>query len=336
MTQRPEEALCAGVRELIAEAAGSDPGALRLSTIPGGASRETFLAESEHGRWVLRRDPVGARDSFAPLETEFRVVQSAAAAGVPVAKGLAFVPAGGRLETAGFVMDHVEGTSVAPRVLRRDELESARSALPAQLGEALARIHSIDGGAIDGVAVSVDDPALAACALWEAAIDDVGEPLPATEAGIRWLRLNPPPPPARESLVHGDFRLGNLIVDESGLAAVIDWELCHSGDPAEDIGWLCVRSWRFGNDDLPVAGIGTLDQLLAAYEAAGGEAPSLERIRWWEAMGNVKWAVICARQAQDHLTGARPSAELASLGRRIAEPEWDLLELLPAGPESDE
>ena len=336
MTQRPEEALCAGVRELIAEAAGSDPGALRLSTIPGGASRETFLAESEHGRWVLRRDPVGARDSFAPLATEFRVVQSAAAARVPVAKGLAFEPAGGRLETAGFVMDHVEGTSVAPRVLRRDELESARSALPAQLGEALARIHSIDGGAIDGVAVSVDDPALAACALWEAAIDDVGEPLPATEAGLRWLRLNPPPPPARESLVHGDFRLGNLIVDESGLAAVIDWELCHSGDPAEDIGWLCVRSWRFGNDDLPVAGIGTLDQLLAAYEAAGGEAPSLERIRWWEAMGNVKWAVICARQAHDHLTGARPSAELASLGRRIAEPEWDLLELLPAGPESDE
>ena len=251
-------------------------------------------------------------------------------------RGLAFEPAGGRLETAGFVMDHVEGTSVAPRVLRRDELESARSALPAQLGEALARIHSIDGGAIDGVAVSVDDPALAACALWEAAIDDVGEPLPATEAGLRWLRNNPPPPPARESLVHGDFRLGNLIVDESGLAAVIDWELCHSGDPAEDIGWLCVRSWRFGNDDLPVAGVGTLDQLLAAYEAAGGEAPSLERIRWWEAMGNVKWAVICARQAHDHLTGARPSAELASLGRRIAEPEWDLLELLPAGPESDE
>ena len=330
MTPPPEDALSAGLRELIAEATGSDPGALSLSIIPGGASRETFLAESEGRRWVLRRDPVGAQDSFAPLETEFRVVQAAAAAGVPVADGLAFEPAGGRLESAGFVMDHVEGTSVAPRVLRREELESARSAMPAQIGEALARIHSIEARAIDGVAVSGADPALTACALWEGTIDEIGEPLPAMEAGLRWLRLNPPPPPERECLVHGDFRLGNLIVDESGLAAVIDWELCHSGDPAEDIGWLCVRSWRFGNDDLPVAGVGTLDELLAAYEAAGGEPPSTERIRWWEAMGNVKWAVICARQAHDHLTGARPSAELASLGRRIAEPEWDLLQLVPS------
>jgi aminoglycoside phosphotransferase (APT) family kinase protein len=329
VTPPPEDRLSAGLRQVIAEAAGSDPGDLRLSTIPGGASRETFLAESEDRRWVLRRDPVGAQDSFAPLETEFRVVRAAAAAGVRVANGIAFEPAGGRLESAGFVMDHVDGTSVAPRVLRREELEAARAALPGQLGEALARIHSIDARALDGVAVSDADPALAACALWEATIDEIGEPLPGVEAGLRWLRLNPPPPPRRECLVHGDFRLGNLIVDESGLAAVIDWELCHSGDPAEDIGWLCVRSWRFGNDDLPVAGVGTLDELLAAYEAAGGEPPSTERIRWWEALGNVKWAVICARQAHDHLTGARPSAELASLGRRIAEPEWDLLELLP-------
>jgi aminoglycoside phosphotransferase (APT) family kinase protein len=331
VTQPPDEVLATGLRELIAEATGSDPGALEISTIPGGASRETFLAASDAGRWVLRRDPVGAKDSFAPLETEFRVVKAAAAAGVPVANGLAFESAGGRLESAGFVMDHVEGTSVAPRVLRRDELEAARSALPAQLGEALAGIHSIDGGSIEGVATSDEDPALAACALWEATIDDIGEPLPAVEAGLRWLRLNPPPPPARECLVHGDFRLGNLIVSESGLAAVIDWELCHSGDPAEDIGWLCVRSWRFGNDELPVAGVGTLGELLSAYEAAGGEPPSVERIRWWEALGNVKWAVICARQAHDHLTGARPSAELASLGRRIAEPEWDLLQLVPIG-----
>ena len=92
-----------------------------------------------------------------------------------------------------------------------------------------------------------------------------------------------------------------------------------------------IRSWRFGNDELPVAGMGELEPFLDAYEAAGGARPDPERLRWWEAMGNVKWAVICARQAHDHLTGARPSAELASLGRRICEPEWDLLELLAGG-----
>jgi aminoglycoside phosphotransferase (APT) family kinase protein len=330
VTQPAEDALAAGVRGVIAEAEGSDPGPLELSTVPGGASRETFLAEAGDRRWVVRRDPPGARDSFAPLETEFRIVKRAAAAGVPVPGPLAFEPADGRLQSAGFVMEYVAGTSVAPRVLRRDELAGARRALPAQLGAALARVHSVDGREIEGVAASESDPAPAACSLWEATLDDVGEPLPAVEAGLRWLRLHPPPPPERQCLVHGDFRLGNLIVAESGLAAVIDWELCHSGDPAEDIGWLCVRSWRFGNDDYPVAGVGSLEELLDAYEEAGGDRPSLDRIRWWEAMGNVKWAVICARQAHDHLTGARPSAELASLGRRICEPEWDLLNLLPA------
>jgi aminoglycoside phosphotransferase (APT) family kinase protein len=332
VTQPPEdEPLAAGVRELIAEAEGVDPGEVVLSTIPGGASRETFLAEAGDHRWVVRRDPLGAPDSFAPLAVEFRVVQAAAGAGVPVPRPLAFAAAGGRLESAGFVMDHVAGTSVAPRVLRRDDLAAARRALPAQLGEALGRIHSIDGREIEGVAASDSDPALAACELWEAMLDEVGEPLPGVEAGLRWLRLNPPPRPARECLVHGDFRLGNLIVAESGLAAVIDWELCHSGDAAEDIGWLCVRSWRFGNDEQPVAGVGSMAELLDAYEKAGGERPSVERIRWWEAMGNVKWAVICARQARDHLSGVRPSAELASLGRRICEPEWDLLQLVPFG-----
>src|SRR4051794_4486704 len=336
VTQSPDDALAVGVRELVAEAEGSDPGAIALSAIPGGASRETFLAEAGERRWVIRRDPLGAPDSFAPLETEFRVVQAAAAARVPVAPPIAFEPAGARLESAGFLMGHVSGTSVAPRVLRRDERAAARRALPGQLGEARARTPSIDSRGIGGVPASDDDPALAACALWERMLDEVGEPLPAVEAGLRWLRLYPPAPPARERLVHGDFRLGNLIVGEAGLAAVIDWELCHSGDPAEDIGWICVRSWRFGNGERPVAGVGSLAELLDAYEEAGGEPPSEERVRWWEAMGNVKWAVICARQAHDHLIGARPSAELASLGRRICEPEWDLLQLLPAAGSSRE
>src|SRR5207344_1274049 len=122
--------------------------------------------------------------------------------------------------------------------------------------------------------------------LWEAELDRIGEPLPAVEVGLRWLRLNRPSPVERPALVHGDFRLGNLIVDDDGLAAVIDWELCHAGDPAEDIGWLCIRSWRFGNDDRPVAGLGAPAELLDAYAAAGGRPLEPERLRWWEALGN--------------------------------------------------
>jgi aminoglycoside phosphotransferase (APT) family kinase protein len=315
------------VREALAEALASDPGELRLSRIPGGASREVWLVEGEQGRWALRRDPPGAQ-SFVPLDVEHRVVGAAAEAGVPVPRPLRFEPEGGRFGTAGFVMEHVEGQSVAPRVLRRDELAGARERLVSQLGEALAAIHALDASTLDGIPAADGDPALAACDFWEAQLDEIGEPLPATEAGLRWLRLNAPAPQSRAALVHGDYRLGNFIVSEEGLAAVIDWELCHSGDPAEDLGWLCVRSWRFGNDDRPAAGLGSVEELLEAYERAGGTPPDADRLRWWEAMGNAKWAVICARQAADHLSGRRRSAELASLGRRICEPEWDLLGLI--------
>jgi aminoglycoside phosphotransferase (APT) family kinase protein len=326
MTGPPD---AAAVREALAEATGSDPGELALEHVPGGASRETWLVAGGGGRWVLRRDPPSA-ESYVPLGVEVEVIGAAGAAGVPVARVVAFEEVGGRFGTAGFLMAHLEGTSVAPRVLRRDELATAREQLPGQLAEALARVHSVDSGSLYSLPEATGDPARAACDFWERALDEVGEPLPAVEAGLRWLRLNAPAPPERVALVHGDFRLGNFIVAEDGLAAVIDWELCHAGDPAEDIGWLCIRSWRFGNDDRPVAGLGELGPFLEAYEGAGGTRPDPDRLRWWEAMGNAKWAIICARQAADHLTGRRPSAELASLGRRICEPEWDLLDIITA------
>jgi aminoglycoside phosphotransferase (APT) family kinase protein len=317
----------AAVREVLVEV-GEDPGELELRPIEGGASRQTFVVEaSAEPRFVLRREPIEGM-SFASLGLELRAIAAADLAGVALARTVAAEPAGGRFGAgAGYLMEFVSGTSVAPRVLRRDELATARERLPAQLASALAQIHSVDADAVDGLAGG-DDPAREACELWERALDEIGEPLPAVEAGLRWLRLHAPPPPERQVLVHGDFRLGNFIVDEHGLAAVIDWELCHRGDPAEDVGWLTIRSWRFGNDELAVAGLGEIETFLDAYEVAGGVRPAPERLRWWAAMGNVKWAVICARQAHDHLTGARPSAELASLGRRICEPEWDLLELL--------
>jgi aminoglycoside phosphotransferase (APT) family kinase protein len=320
------EELAVGIADVLTEL-GADPGALELTRIPGGASRETWLIAGGGGPWVLRRDPPGA-GSLVAQRDEFGLIRSAAEAGVPVPRPLTFEPEGGRFGSAGFLMDHVEGESVAPRLLRKPEFEAARNRLPGQLAEALAGIHAIGLDSLDGLLPPAPgDPALAQIAEWEAQLDEIGEPLPAVELGLRWLRGNVPSP-AAPALVHGDFRLGNFIVDGDGLAAVIDWELAHLGDPAEDVGWLCIRSWRFGNDDRPVAGVGELDSFLAAYEASGGRALEPERVRFWEAFGNVKWAVICARQAHDHLTGLRRSHELASLGRRVCEPEWDLLALI--------
>ncbi len=128
--------------------------------------------------------------------------------------------------------------------------------------------------------------------------------------------------------MHGDFRNGNFIVGPEGIRSVLDWELSHLGDPVEDLGWLCVKSWRFGHVDQPVGGFGPVDVLLAAYEHAGGGTVDPEHLHYWETFGTLKWGVICEMQSFSHLHGLVRSVELAALGRRIAEMEWDLLELI--------
>ncbi len=335
MTEAEPE-LVEGVRSVLADRLRGDPGVITLSPIPGGASRETWLVsrkaaggDPEIPLCVLRRDPEGSV-SLVPMREEYALLERSRDAGVPVPGPIAFQGSGGAFGSPGILTEFVEGTSVAPRILKKPEYEAARGRLSPQLAEALARVHSIGPAGVEDVLPAVPgDPVVAQIEDWERQIDEIGEPLPAVELGLRWLRANAPEP-VEPRLVHGDYRLGNFIVDAEGLAAVIDWELAHVGDPAEDIGWLCIRSWRFGYDDRVVAGLGGLDEFLAAYEEAGGSAINPGRVRYWEAFGNVKWAVICARQAADHRKGIRRSHELASLGRRICEPEWDLLKLIGA------
>jgi aminoglycoside phosphotransferase (APT) family kinase protein len=131
--------------------------------------------------------------------------------------------------------------------------------------------------------------------------------------------------------VHGDFRNGNFIVGPEGIRAVLDWELAHLGDPVEDLGWFCVKSWRFGQADRIAGGFGSLPELLSAYTAAGGARVSEDEVRFWVVLGTVKWGVICAGQTLLHVNGIVRSVELAALGRRVAEMEWDLLDLLDGG-----
>ena len=147
---------------------------------------------------------------------------------------------------------------------------------------------------------------------------------------IRWLKARLPAS-GELALVHGDFRLGNLIIGPEGVRSVLDWELGHVGDPMEDLAWLCVRSWRFGNDQLPVAGVGQREDLFRAYEAAGGRKIDPAAVHWWEVFGNLRWGVFCIMQARAYLDGLSQSVELATIGRRTAETEWELLNLMENG-----
>ncbi len=107
-------------------------------------------------------------------------------------------------------------------------------------------------------------------------LDTFGEPHPAFELGLRWLADRVPDAPPEPELVHGDYRNGNFIVGPEGIRAVLDWELAHLGDCIEDLGWLCVKSWRFGVPDKLVGGFGD-GRRPARRLRTGGRAPGRRR-----------------------------------------------------------
>ncbi len=309
--------------ELGRELGGTVLGLRRLS---GGASRITssFELEDRGGarrELILQLDRSAARGFGNGVRLEAALLGAARRVGIPVAAVVATgVLADG--ERGWLVVGRLDGETIPRRLLRDGAWAAARGALTAQCGTALASIHAIDPDGIDGLPRS--DPLAAPLPL----LDTLGEVRPVLELGVRWLARNAEAS-SRRVLVHGDFRMGNLLVGPDGLRAVLDWELAHVGDPAEDVGWLCARSWRFGGRG-HVGGFGELDELLAAYERAGGEHLAPARVTWWEAYAAVKWATICALQASAHLSGATRSVELATIGRRVCESEWDLLVLLGA------
>jgi len=302
-----------------------------LRRLSGGASRETWSFDllNESGArcgLVLRRDPSG-HSGESDRSTEYLLLQAAAAAGVPVPPVRLLLQPGDRLGS-GFVMDRIEGETIPRRILRDDEYAAARPRLAGQCGEIAARIHAVDPAALPPLRVrtaadQVDE--------YRTLLDTFGEPHPAFELGLRALAARLPPSPAHPKLVHGDFRNGNFIVGPEGIRAVLDWELAHLGDPIEDLGWLCVKSWRFGVSGKLVGGFGDVDDLLRTYRAGSGQAVDEDTLRFWVALGTLKWGMICIGQSFTHLAGVVRSVELATLGRRVAETEWDLLDLLDGG-----
>ncbi|HYS38658.1 MAG TPA: phosphotransferase family protein [Pseudonocardiaceae bacterium] len=295
-----------------------------LTRLTGGASRETWSFQAGARRLVLRRDPPGM-DRPDGMAREAAAIAAAARMAVPVPH---LVDAG-VLETPYLITEYVAGETIARRLLREDRYAIARTTMAGELGRTLARIHAIPPSAVPGL------ESYEPLARLRADYDALGEPLPTIEIALRWLARNRPDP-VPETLVHGDFRTGNLIIDPDGLRAVLDWELVHRGDPREDLGWLCVKCWRFGSP-LPAGGFGTVDALLDGYAELAGWRPEPRDVLWWQIYGTARWAVLCRQMAEAHLSGATESVELAAIGRRVCEQEHDLLLALglPAEPIED-
>lgn len=314
---------------LTAALGGSVEQVRRLS---GGAVRATWsfvhLADGTRRPLVLqvRRRPAA---SGLAMTDEAELVRRAGAAGVPVAP---VVAAG---EDDGFgggwmVTGRVAGETIPRKLLRDPDYEPARGRLVGQCGRALAAVHALDPGTVPALA-PMDRLETFAGVL--ADLVPMFGPRPALELGLRRLRRTRPPA-GPTAVVHGDFRTGNLVVGPEGLRAVLDWELAHLGDPLEDLGWFCVRSWRFGGPGR-AGGFGAVEELCAAYAGAGGRVVEPAEVAWWEALGCFTWAVMCMVQAAAHLGGQARSLELAAVGRRVCESEWDLLTLLGVHPADD-
>ena len=327
----------AEVAAFLAGATGGPVAIERLERMAGGASHEAWALDALAGQQrlalVMRRSMGGALTTLAlDREAEFAVLKAAHESGVAAPRPYWLAnDIGGK---PAFFMERIEGETVGRKIVSDPRVHASAATLCADLARCLAAIHMVDvtaHGLEDVLARprGASTPAQSELDRLTQELDDLGEAHPALELGLRWLRRREPPPgPA--SFVHGDYRIGNVVIGPAGVRAVLDWEFAHIGDPAEDVGWLCVRAWRFGSDRKRVGGIADLEPFLAAYTAAGGAAIDPATAFYWEVMGNVKWALGALFQARRHLGGEERSIELASLGRIAAEMEYELLHLIEA------
>jgi aminoglycoside phosphotransferase (APT) family kinase protein len=308
---------------------GPDTEVIDVRQLSGGASRESWDiqiagAGGTARRLILLRDADGrVREPDRVISVEAAAMMAARRAGVPVAELHDYGE--GVLGQAYLLLEHLGGETIPRRLLRDEAYAAVRPGLAYRLGEVLAGIHGVDPGSVPGL--PRHDPLGVLTGMYSA----YAEPRPAIEIGLRWLAEHQPAP-VPGTLVHGDFRTGNLMITPDGLNGVLDWELAHRGDPRQDLGWLCTKAWRFGSPH-PAGGFGSREELMAGYAAGGGTPPDEDTQRWWELYGTVYWGLICRRQAERHLSGTEPSVELAVLGRRVCEQEYDILLALGyAGP----
>ncbi len=338
--------LAARVASHLSRAARAPVGVESIERLAGGACQDNFalVARFEGGeegggakRLVLRSDARTSLPGSLDRAREHDVIGAAHAAGVktPRARWLAegLVRPGGH----AYFLDWVEGEAIGRRVVGSPKLAGAREKLPAQCAEELAKIHAITPStnptlfASGSAQPDLPDPVENAIAFARDAIDTLKEARPALELALRWLRDHAPAG-ARRTLVHGDFRTGNLMVASDGLAAVLDWEFAHWGAPAEDIAWLCMRDWRFGQLKLAAGGFAPRRAFYDAYERASGVAVDAREVHWWEIMGNVRWGAASLHQGERYLGGVDPDIELIAVARRAIEMEYEALRLIERGP----
>jgi len=302
----------------------------KLEPLTGGASKEIWKFEvskdKQSTKMILRRGSGIEGPLAIKTADEARIQKEVIKVGAPVPTILAVSKNEEELGDS-YIMNFVEGESIARKILRDKEYKTALPVLAYQCGEAIARIHNVD---IDNFSFLPKKPAEEQLEDLYSTYQSFEQPSPVFEYAYLWLKEQDFSN-FQESLVHGDFRLGNIIVNGEGLQSIIDWELAHIGNPLQDLGWVCGNSWRFGKNDKVVGGFGELEDLLKGYNSISKFQVNNEMVKCWQVFGTFRWGVICLIQAYAHLNGTINSIEKAAIGRRVSETEIDIVDLLFLG-----
>ena len=279
--------------------------------------------------WVLRTNAAATLDVSLDRIAEYRCIAAAHAAGVKVAEPIAVSQDKSLIGQPFAVQAFVAGTAQGRRIVRDPELPGYGEALARAIGAEMAKIHAIvpKDGVLPFLPRPLGNPARRIVAELRDILDKASAPRPALEYILAWLDQTAPEPKAI-TLVHGDLRTGNYMIEAGQLTAILDWEFCHFGDPREDLGWFIARCWRFGNDAKVAGGIGKVASLLEGYNAGAGVPINAQELHYFEVQAAARWAAIALAQGDRFIKGGERSIELALTGLMPPEMELDALDLI--------
>ena len=296
-----------------------------LVPLTGGASADiNRIIFEDNKEFIVRRSIVKDKAVMAiPKNMEAKIQKIVKEYGAPVPEIIMEFSEGAEIGE-GYVMQSVGGETIPRKILRDDSYKNIRNKLPYEIGKSLAQIHKTKLEKLQDLEKITFSESLEKLFIIYESFD---QPQPVFDLAFKWLE-NQKILDYEEVLVHGDYRFGNFIISEKKLESIIDWELAHIGNPMEDLGWLCVRSWRFGNVNKRAAGLGDVDDLIAGYESNSKIKIDKSQLDMWQLYGSLKWGIICMVQTFAHLSGAVKSLEKAAIGRRVSETEFDLMNMI--------
>jgi len=340
MTSNPE--LLSKLESYLSTRLSTNVSVTSLIPLSGGACQENYLIDLslENGdihNLVFRTDTGASLYGSLSRVHEYAVCELAHHAGLNTPKPYWLEKDSSHLGNPFYFLERISGKASGRYIVKDPSLKEIRKNFAETLATNLAKLHKVKESDCKDLTLlktlkkhsgdNRNSIALAACSDMRMQMDSMKEQHPAMELILNWLFSNAPDSDS-SVLVHGDFRTGNFMVTENEITGIIDWEFAHFGDRHEDFAWLCMRDWRFGKLNKEVGGFADRKEFIDIYNEHSDLHLVESKTLYWEVMGNLRWAIGSVGQAERHLSGADKGIELASIGRRACEMEWEAIRLI--------